>query len=102
MRESGECARDEWRKDGDGWERYRGKGKRGAPPQIVSDGQDLQMALATIERGQKALEYAHSRDVKERGRVHRKGAMDEAAAILALASRILDDIVERNRDADRG
>jgi hypothetical protein len=101
LRDNGENnAQDQWRRDGDGWARFRGKGKRGAPPQIVSDSQDLDMALSTLERGRKALVYAHSPEVKERGRVQRKGAMNEAAAIIALAARILDEVVDRNIDAE--
>ena len=94
----GSAGQDKWRRDNDGWERYRGKGQRGAPSAAVNDDQDLISALKAFEAGRKALAYAHSPEVAALGRIQRKGARAAAAAQLALAARFIDDIVERNTD----
>lgn len=87
---------DPWRKDNDGWSRYRGKGRRGAPGAAANDEQDLASAKATMERGAAALRYARSPEVQALPRIQKKGAMAEAVAILELAARFLDDITMRN------
>lgn len=93
----GGAASDPWRKDGDGWARYRGQGRRGAPTAATNDEQDLHAALETFERGRAALAYAYSPEVAALPRIQRRSVRDEATALLALAARFLDDIVERNR-----
>jgi hypothetical protein len=87
---------DQWRRDGNGWERFRGKGHRGAPGAASTDEADLTEALKSLEKGRHALEYAHSDAVKALGRIARKDARARAAAILAHAARFIDDVVERN------
>lgn len=87
---------DPWRKDGDGWQRYRGKGRRGAPPAAAGDDSDIASALDALEKGRAALLYARSPEVTALPRIQRKGARDEAVALLALAARFLDDVCDRN------
>jgi len=88
---------DPWRKDGDGWARYRGQGRRGAPTAATNDEQDLHAALETFERGRAALIYARSPEVEALPRIQKRSVRDEAAGLLALAARFLDEIVDRNR-----
>lgn len=87
---------DQWRRDGDGWARFRGKGKRGAPPAAQNDEADLTEALKSLEKGRHALAYAHSAEVKELGPIQRKAARAAAASILAHAARFIDDVVDRH------
>lgn len=89
---------DQWRADGDGWARYRGKGQRGAPGAAVNDEQDLASAADALEKGRIAMRYARSPQVLALPRIQRRGALNEAIAQLALAARFLDDVVERNSD----
>lgn len=89
---------DAWRKDNDGWERYRGRGRRGAPGAAVNDDQDLASAADVLDKGRKALRYARSPEVMALPRIQRKGALREATALIALAARFLDDLVDRNSD----
>jgi hypothetical protein len=88
---------DEWRRDSSGWERYRGKGHRGAPSAAINDDQDLRSALDALERGRQSLAYAHSDEVRQLGRISRRSARDAAAAILAMAARFIFEVVERNQ-----
>lgn len=87
---------DQWRRDASGWERYRGKGHRGAPSAAINDDQDLRAAVEELERGRIALAYAHSDAVRQLGRISRRNARDAAAAILAMAARFITEVVERN------
>ena len=87
---------DQWRRDANGWERFRGKGHRGAPPASVNDDQDLMSALGQLEKGRHALLYAHSPEVKAVGRHKQRDARAAAAAMLALAARLVAEVVERN------
>lgn len=95
-RSSAQPGADQWRRDNDGWARFRGKGRRGAPGAAANDEQDLSSAKATMERGAAALRYARSPEVQALPRIQKKGAMAEAVAILELAARFLDDITMRN------
>lgn len=87
---------DPFRRDNDGWARYRGKGKRGAPPQADIDADDLASALSELERGRQALIYAHSEPVKKIGRHAHRDAKAAAAGILALAAGFIAEVVQRN------
>lgn len=86
-----------WRDDANGWHRFRGKGKRGAPPTGANDEGDLRMVLVAIQRGTEALAYARSPEVQELGRITRQAALNEAAALFAHGARGLDDLVDRLR-----
>lgn len=87
---------DQWRRDNDGWARYRGKGRRGPPPVQVNDDSDIASAMAAIDRGRAALVYARSVEVAQLGRITRKDALQAALSILAHAARFLEDLVDRN------
>jgi hypothetical protein len=89
-------ATDEWRRDANGWERYRGKGQRGAPPAIVGDESDLAAATEALERGRVALVYAHGLDPAVVGKLGKREALAAAASILRLAAVFVADVVERN------
>lgn len=97
----GSAQSDQWRKDNDGWARYRGKGRRGAPAAGVNDEQDLRDALKALVAGQKALAYARSPEVQALPRIQRASVRREAAAFLAHAARFLDEVVERNEPKGR-
>lgn len=88
---------DPWRKDGDGWARYRGKGRRGAPGAAINDAQDLGSALDAFEKGRHALIYARSAQVQALGRIARRDALSAALSQLALAARFIDEVVDRNK-----
>ncbi len=90
---------DQWRKDGDGWKRYRGKGKRGPAGAAVNDEQDLKDAEKALESGRKALAYARSAEVAGMPRIQRTGVKNEALGYLALAARFLDEVVDRNKQS---
>lgn len=92
---------DQWRKDNDGWARYRGKGRRGAPAAGVNDEQDLRDAEKALEAGRKALAYARSPEVQALPRIQRASVRREATAFLAHAARFLDEVVERNEPKGR-
>jgi hypothetical protein len=87
---------DPWRKDSDGWKRYRGKGRRGPPAAAVNDEQDLKDAERALEKGRQALAYARSPEVQALPRIQRAGVKSEAVAFLAHAARFLDEVVDRN------
>lgn len=91
---------DPFRRDNDGWRRYRGKGRRGPRAAGVTDEADLRDALKLAEDGRKALAYARSPEVQAMPRVQRAGVKQEGAAKLALAAGLLADVVARN-DPDR-
>ena len=86
-----------WRDDADGWNRFRGRGRRGAPPAGANDESDLRMILVAIQRGTEGLAYARSPAVQQLGRISRQAALNESAALFAHAARGLDDLVERLR-----
>lgn len=88
---------DRWRADANGWQRYRGRGRRGKPPAGANDDLDLRYALDAIERGKAGLVYARSDAVKALPRVQRREAMLAAIAHLELASRFLDEVVDRGK-----
>lgn len=90
---------DQWRRDANGWARYRGKGRRGAPTAAANDDQDLESALDALVKGRKALAYARSPAVRAMPRIQRNGVMGAATSLIALAARFLDDVVERNGKA---
>jgi hypothetical protein len=90
---------DLWRKDGEGFKRYRGRAKRGAPGAQANDEQDLTSASDTLERGRAAIRFARSAEVLALPRIQRRGAMSEAVALLALAARFLDEVCDRNSAA---
>lgn len=89
-------ALDPWRRDASGWERYRGKGRRGAPAASVVDEQDLAQALKSYERGRQSLVYAHSAAVKALGRDPQREARAAAGSILAGAARAIMEVAVRN------
>ena len=88
-------SKDPWRRDNDGWKRYRGKGKRGSPGVAASDELDLKIATDAVERGRKALAYARSPEVAALPRIQRRGVIAEATSLLAHAARAIDDVVDR-------
>ena len=92
---------DQWRRDNDGWKRFRGKGRRGAPGAAANDEQDLSAAFDELARGRAALIYARSARVAELGRIQRKDALEAAAAILDLATKFIADVVDRARGVKR-
>ena len=92
---------DLWRKDGEGFKRYRGRARRGAPGAAVNDEQDLSSAADTLERGRAAMRYARSPEVLALPRIQRRSALNEAVSLLALAARFLDEVVDRNSTPDR-
>ena len=94
-------AGDQWRPDNDGWKRYRGKGRRGAPGAVANDAQDLASAFDELERGRVALLYARSPKVAELGRIQRKDALEAAAAVLELAGKFIAEVVDRARGVRR-
>jgi hypothetical protein len=93
-------ATDPWRRDKDGWERYRGKGKRGAPPAALNDEADLRRAFEALERGRNAIAYARSAAVAELPRIQKQDALAAAASILAMSAQFTLSVVERNRVPD--
>jgi hypothetical protein len=95
---NGALGGDPWRKDSDGWNRYRGKGRRGAPGAAVNDAEDLRYALQTLERGAQALAYSRSPEVQELPRIQRRAVVNEALSHLGLAGRTLGDVAARNRE----
>ncbi len=88
---------DPFRRDSDGWRRYRGKGRRGAPGAAVNDEQDLQDASKALERGRQALAYARSEEVEALPRIQRRAVLNEALAHLGLAGRTLGEVTQRNQ-----
>ncbi len=92
---------DPFRRDNDGWKRYRGKGRRGAPGAAVNDEQDLRDAIKHLERGTQALAYARSAEVQALPRIQRRAVMDEAVDRLGLVGRAVTEVVKRNA-AQRG
>ena len=87
---------DPFRRDNDGWKRYRGKGRRGAPGAAVNDEQDLRDALKHLERGTQALAYARSAEVQALPRIQRRAVMEEAVDRLGLVGRAVIEVVQRN------
>jgi len=87
---------DPFRRDNDGWKRYRGKGRRGAPGAAVNDEQDLRDAIKHLERGTQALAYARSAEVQALPRIQRRAVMDEAVDRLGLVGRAVSEVVQRN------
>ena len=87
---------DPFRRDGDGWRRYRGKGRRGAPGAAVNDEQDLADATKALERGRQALAYARSPEVEALPRIQKRAVLNEALAHLGLAGRTLGEVTSRN------
>jgi hypothetical protein len=87
-------AADTWRKDGDGWERYRGKGRRGPPPITKVADEDLAAAERELAKARAALAYYASPEVQEQGRIAKQGVKNVAIAQLALAARFVDQIVD--------
>jgi hypothetical protein len=87
---------DQWRRDNDGWERYRGKGVRGAPSLAVNDEQDLVAALTALEKGRQAIAYAHSASVHELGANAQREARKAAAGVIAMSAGFLIEVVARN------
>lgn len=86
-----------WRDDSSGWRRYRGRGKRGNPGPAVADERDLVDAADALKKGAEGLRYFRSPEVQALPRIQRKAAEDEAVALLALAARFVDEIVDRHR-----
>lgn len=86
---------DQWRRDGNGWERFRGKGVRGAPTAAAKDEADLIEAVKALEKGRKAMAYAHSEPVKKLGRIQQADAREAAAGMLAMAARFVADVMSR-------
>lgn len=91
---------DPFRRDNDGWKRYRGKGRRGPRAAGVTDEADLRDAEKALEAGRLALAYARSPEVKAMPRIQRAGVKQEAVAKLALSAGLLAEVVQRN-DPDR-
>jgi hypothetical protein len=87
---------DQWRRDGNGWERFRGKGRRGAPTAAANDEADLIEATKALEKGRTALAYAHSPEVKQLGPIQRRAALEAAAAVLRHAAGFVLDVVRRH------
>lgn len=90
-------ASDQWRADPDGFKRYRGRGRRGAPATGVNDERDLADALDALTKGREGLEYARSPLVQALPRIQRRDAINAATSLLALAARFIDDVVDRNK-----
>src|SRR5678816_4364905 len=67
---------DPFRRDSDGWKRYRGKGRRGAPGAAVNDEQDLADATKALERGRQALAYARSEEVQSLPRIQKRAVLN--------------------------
>lgn len=88
---------DPFRRDSDGWKRYRGKGRRGAPGAAVNDEQDLHDATKALERGRQALAYARSPEVERLPRIQKRAVLNEALAHLGLAGRTLGEVTQRNQ-----
>jgi hypothetical protein len=89
--------RDAFRRDNDGWKRYRGKGRRGPPAAAVNDEQDLADATKALERGRQALAYARSPEVQALPKIQRAGVRNEALAHLGLVARTVEEVAARNR-----
>ena len=88
---------DPFRRDNDGWKRYRGKGRRGPPAAAVNDEQDLADATKALERGRQALAYARSPEVQALPKIQRAGVRNEALAHLGLVARTVEEVAARNR-----
>lgn len=88
---------DPFRRDADGWKRYRGKGRRGAPGAAVNDEQDLADATKALERGRQALAYARSPEVQALPKIQRAGVRNEALAHLGRVARTVEEVAARNR-----
>lgn len=88
---------DPFRRDNDGWKRYRGKGRRGAPGAAASDDQDLVDATKALERGRQALAYARSPEVQALPKIQRAGVRNEALAYFGRVVRTVEEVAARNR-----
>lgn len=86
-----------WRDDVNGWNRFRGRGKRGAPPAGANDEFDIRMIFDAIQKGTAQLAYARSPEVQQLGRITKQAELDCAAGYYAHAARGLDDLVDRLR-----
>lgn len=87
---------DPFRRDSDGWRRYRGQGRRGAPGAAVNDERDLADVTKALDRGRRALVYARSPEVEALPRIQKRAVMNEALAHLGLAGRTLGEVTARN------
>jgi hypothetical protein len=89
-------APDRWRRDNDGWQRFRGRSRRGNPPAGAKDDADLDEMLKLIERARVSYQYARSAEVAKLGTIQRQAAVDEADAIVALIARFADGVLTRH------
>lgn len=94
------AAPDQWRRDSDGWERFRGKGTRGGPKQSAMDDADLVKAQQSLERGRNSLVYANSAPVRAVSREAQRDAKAAAASILLMAAGFIRDVAVRNLPQD--
>lgn len=89
---------DRWRPDpGTTWKRYRGKARRGKPPDALLDDQDLVFAVEELERGRDGLGYARSDEVRALPKIQRDGVKQAALDRLALAQRWISEVLTRHK-----
>jgi len=83
------------REHDDGRTRYHGQGKRGQQPQAQLNRQDIEKAEAALAAGRAGLQHAETEEVKALPRIQREDVKREAAHLLDLATRHIDDVLER-------
>lgn len=81
-----------WRCDpGTDWARYRGRGRRGRQAPAVDDDLDLRLAIAELTEARVQLAAAYRIEQPR----EQRPAVRAALAKIALAGRLLDDLVLR-------
>ena len=81
-----------WSVDPDGRRRYHGRARKGPPSRADLDGQDLRIAARELEAARAALLQAHA--MLGAG-IGKREAVRVAVSKLALASRMIDEVVMR-------
>lgn len=86
-----------WRRDSEGWMRYRGQAKRGRQETAALDEQDIAYALDAILKAQHGQKLTQTPQVRELPRIQREAAAREWLALLDLAERFFDDVRRRHK-----
>lgn len=93
---------DRWRPDpGTNWRRYRGKARRGKPPDALLDDQDLSFAVEELSRAKDGMAYARSDEVRALPKIQRDGVKQAALDRLKLSKRWIDEILERHKGRNK-
>lgn len=90
-----------WRRDNDGWARYRGRMRRGKPPVADTDREDLEYAMRSLQRALEGLAYARRPEVAALPRIQRAAVEAEWVAHVGHAARFCEDIQDRHKAALR-